>query len=285
VALVPDDNIGGRLSIAVLSKVAAALQKQVMRDFSPVWGVSAAVDAFASLDDVPLGYWPILIGDEGQGGGGVHLDQDNQPFALVDFTPDWTVTTSHECLEMLADPFGNRLVAGDSPDPKNPGRVRFLVEVCDPCETPALGYTVNGMRVSDFYTPAYFEPAMAGAAGAHPRYDFAGRITQPRQVLRGGYLSWQRADGVWWQELYFGAKPEFKSLGRFDASFGSLRAWIDANSRDSRKAMLRERAAFPPQVLMKLPQEMADDNDMADEASRVRAGRLREAIRGVRPAR
>ncbi len=107
VALVPDDNIGNQLSSGDASKVAAALQKQVTRDFSPIWGVTATVDAFAGLDDVPLGYWPILVGNEGQGGGGVHLDEDNQPYALVDFTPDWTITASHECLEMLADPFGS----------------------------------------------------------------------------------------------------------------------------------------------------------------------------------
>src|SRR5262245_15214122 len=111
VALVPDDNIGGQLTMGAVSKVAAALQKQATRDFGPIWGVTATVDAFASLSEVPLGYWPIIVGQEGQGGGGVHLDQDNQPFALVDFTSDWTVTASHECLEMLADPSGNRLVA------------------------------------------------------------------------------------------------------------------------------------------------------------------------------
>ena len=84
--------------------MAAALQKQVARDFGPLWDVKATVDAFATLDDVPLGYWPILVGEEGQGGGGVHLDDNNQPYALVDLTSDWTVTASHECLEMLADP-------------------------------------------------------------------------------------------------------------------------------------------------------------------------------------
>src|SRR5262249_12471822 len=155
------------------------------------------------------------------------------------------VTSSHECLEMLADPFGNRLMAGDSPDPNKPGRVRFLVEVCDPCEDPSLGYTVNGVRVSDFYTPDYFEPPQAHGAAANKPYDFMGHITGPRQVLRSGYLSWQWPDGNWEQELFFGTTPEFKNIGKFDSSFGSLRAWIDANSRPSRKEMLGRRAAFP----------------------------------------
>ena len=63
VALVPDDNIGSRLSSSDITRVAAALQKQMARDFGPLWDVRATVDAFASLDDVPLGYWPILVGD------------------------------------------------------------------------------------------------------------------------------------------------------------------------------------------------------------------------------
>ena len=62
VALVPDDNIGSQLSSSDVTRVAAALQKQVARDFGPQWDVKATVDAFATLDDVPLGYWPILVG-------------------------------------------------------------------------------------------------------------------------------------------------------------------------------------------------------------------------------
>jgi hypothetical protein len=281
VALIPDDNMGGQLSLGTLSKVAAALQKQVTRDFGPVWDITATVDAFESLDDVPLGYWPILVGDENQGGGGVHLTKDNQPFALVDFTPDWTVTASHECLEMLADPSGNRLVAGDSPNPSRPGRVAFLVEVCDPCEVPSLGYTVNGVRVSDFYTPRFFDPPQPGVAGSRG-YDFMGHIHAPRQVLRGGYLSWREADGNWSQELFFKREPEFVDLGKFDNSFGSLRAWIDSTSLAKRKAMLRQKANFPRQVLMRLPREYDTDNDLASEASKRQASDWRAEIGRIR---
>lgn len=281
VALVPDDNIEGQLSGSDVARVAAALQKQVTRDFAPIWGIYATVDAFMSLDDVPLGYWPILVGEEGQGGGGVHLDDNNQPFALVDLTPDWTVTASHECLEMLADPFGNRMVAGDSPDPDRPGRVQFLVEVCDPCETPTLGYTVNGVRVSDFYTPRYFDPSQAAAPVA-ARYDYMGHITAPREVLRGGYLSWREPSGEWFQEIFFGAEREFRSVGRFDKSFGSLRAWIDSTSLELRQHALGERARYPQQVLVRLPHEHDDDNNLATEACRVHADFMRGQIQAVR---
>jgi hypothetical protein len=282
VALVPDDNIGNQLKGSDITRVGAALQKQATRDFGPVWGVTATVDGFASLDDVPLGYWPIIVGKEGQGGGGVHLDKNNQPYALVDLTPDWTVTASHECLEMLADPHGNRLVAGDSPNPKRPGRVEFLVEVCDPCEDPTLGYTVNGVRVSDFYFPSYFDPSQHSKPATATKYDFMGHITAPRQVLRSGYLSWREASGQWYQELFFDAKPVFKSIGTFKKSFGSLRAWIDSTSADQRKEALKKRAGYAQQVLVRLPGEHSDDNNRATEASRMWAASLRGEIRGVR---
>jgi len=98
------------------------------------------------------------------------------------------------------DPFGDRLVAGTSPKPRQ-GRVEFLVEVCDPSEDPAYSYTVNGIVVSDFYTPAFFDPL--GAAGA--RYSFAGHITGPRRILEGGYLSWHDpVSDHWWQQIWFG---------------------------------------------------------------------------------
>jgi hypothetical protein len=284
VALVPDENVAGQLSASDITRVAAALQKQATRDFGPIWGVNALVSAFAHLEDVPLGYWPILVGEEGQGGGGVHLDENNQPYALVDLTPDWTVTASHECLEMLADPSGNRTVAGDSPHPKRPGRVEFLVEVCDPCESPSLGYTVNGVRVSDFYTPRYFDPPQRPGAGSSARLDFRGHITAPRQVLRGGYLSWREASGEWFQQVFFGARPTFKSLGRLDRSFGSLRAWVDSTTLDRRREALRQRAEYPQQVLVSLPGEHGDDDNLAGQASEQRARMLREEVARVRAA-
>ena len=104
------------VSASDLTRASAALQKQAVRDFAPIWDVQATVDAFATLEDVPLGYWPVIIEqDIGFDAAGIHLDKDGQPFALVNISDGWQLTASHEVLEMLADPFGNRLVAGDSP--------------------------------------------------------------------------------------------------------------------------------------------------------------------------
>jgi hypothetical protein len=229
------------VSFSDLTRTSAALQKQATRDFGPIWEVQATVDAFATLEDVPLGYWPIIVRDDiGVGGAaGIHEDKDGQPFALVQFSDSWQLTASHETLEMLADPFGQRVVAGDSPK-QDQGRVEFLVEVCDPCEAAEFGYTVNGITLSDFYTPAYFDPVQAEGV----RYSFTGALTEPRQVLRGGYLSWHEpVSDHWWQEVFFGDQAEFRDLGPLSAKTGSLREEIDRlTNEQARASMVKHKA-------------------------------------------
>jgi hypothetical protein len=212
------------IEFSELARVGAALQKQASRDLSPIWEISATVDAFPRLEDVPVDYWPVLIQDDiGVDAAGIHLDKDNQPFALVSSGPGWSVTASHETLEMLVDPFGNRLVAGESPK-SDQGRVEFLVEVSDPSEAEQFGYAVNGIQVSDFYTPNYFDPVKADGV----RYSYTSAITEPRQVLRGGYLSWHDpVSDHWWQLQFFGPQPQFKDLGVLNAGGTSLRSLID----------------------------------------------------------
>jgi hypothetical protein len=208
-----------------VSRVAAALQRQASRDFAPIWNTNATVDAFPRLEDVPIGYWPMIIRDDigFEGAAGIHLDKDGQPFALITYGDSWSLTASHEMLEMLGDPFGNRVIAGRSPK-RGQGRVEFLVEVCDPSEAAEFGYTVNDYLVSDFYTPRYFEPRRADGV----RYSFTGAIKRPREVLRGGYLSWHEpVSDHWWQQVWFGQRKEYRDLGVFEASMESLRAEID----------------------------------------------------------
>jgi hypothetical protein len=106
------------------------------------------------------------------------------------------------------------------------GRVQFLVEVCDPCEAPEFAYTVNGILVSDFYTPRYFDPVKAAGV----RYDFTGAIRNPRDVLPGGYLSWYNpVTRHLEQETFFRGRREFRDLGEVDRSM-SLREFVDRNT-------------------------------------------------------
>ena len=238
--------------------VAAAMQKQLTRDFMPIWGVSSTVNAFDILDDVPTGYWPIIIRDDINfaGAAGIHLDANKEPFGLVQFANTWTLTTSHEVLEMLVDPLGIHLRAGKSIKPDQ-GRVQYLVEVCDPSEAAQFGYLVNGVLVSDFYTPDFFLPTPA----TNVRYSFTGAIEKPRSILKGGYISWlDPSTDEWWQQTWFsGPAPTFRSLGKLSAKAGSYRTQIDQKTIASRTK---------PSSLVGLPKK----NAMIVQSSKIQKG-------------
>jgi hypothetical protein len=222
VALVTEESA---IPMSELSAVAAALQKQATRDFGPLWKIESTVTAFQTLEQLPLDYWPVIIKDNigDPDAAGYHDDEHGQPFSLVQYSQGWTLTASHEVLEMLGDPFGRRLVAGQSPV-QGQGRVRFLVEVCDHSEAAEFSYSVNGIQVSDFYTPHYFDPVTSPSV----RYSYTGAITAPRTVLKGGYLSWHdTATKAWWQRTWFGATAVDRELKNMKVRNGNLRQAID----------------------------------------------------------
>jgi len=280
-------------------KVSAALQKQATRDLGPIWDIAATVDAFEKLEDVPVGYWAMRIMDDIQvdGAAGIHEDENGQPFALITASSSldtWSLTASHEAFEMLVDPFGNRVIAGDSPKPDQ-GRASFLVEVCDPSEAADYAYSVHGILVSDFYTPNYFDPVKA--AGVN--FSYTGALTEPRQVLPGGYLSWQdAASGHWWQEVWFGTdQPEFRDLGVIDQKAnGNVRAVIDRGTMGSTmKAIARGRtkseaagitaAAISPSAVTRAAMWRERTNEILEGArkdSGDRAGTARRAAPRIR---
>lgn len=286
VALVSDV---AELKSRELTKVAAALSKQASRDFGPIWKVAATVDAFAHLDDVPSDYWPVIVQENVEDAAGFHDDENGQPFAVVEYGPGWSVTASHEVVEMLADPFGRRVRAGnllqqavDTGLPKH--RVNYLVEVADPSESEEFGYQVNGVRVSDFYTPDYFDPVAAPGV----RYSFTGAIKAPRTVLKGGYISWfDPVTRHWMQLRMFRDEVSNKVPHVIDLNtetvFGSLlgkmsvRSAIDAVTR-------------PPKAEVKLgPHSLrmrgaTTATDATQESSEARAAAIRERLKAVKTA-
>jgi hypothetical protein len=212
---------------ADMSHVAAALQTQATRDVAPLWSVSATVDVFPSLRNVPAGYWPVVIVDDVKDAAGYHQDVQGQPYALVEYSRSWSLTASHETIEMLCDPWGSRIAAGRSPDPDQ-GQVEFLVEACDPCEAPTYAYTIDGVLVSDFITPQFYDPRRTRGA----RYSFMGAVQRPRTILPGGYISWWDPESNHInQQVWQDSEPEFVDLGEGDFSKAhSLRAYVDANT-------------------------------------------------------
>jgi hypothetical protein len=186
------DRSAHRLSQSTLTHVARALQTQVDRDFEPAWGAGARVTASAA-EDAPPGTWPLYVLDDPVVGFGVHADGAGTPFGEVCAGVGWTLAASHLLLEMIADPRGNRLVDG-------PGfgsflthrRVRYLVEVCDPCRT--FHYVIDGVEVSDFVTPDYYR------ADGTP-VDFLRLLRRPLEVRPGCSLAWQDPDDRHWHQV------------------------------------------------------------------------------------
>jgi len=276
IALVSQTN---KISSSGLSRVGAALQKQTTRDLAPIWQIKATVDTFARLSDVPIGYWPIIITEQDLGdAAGIHEDKQGQPFALVHYSYGWSLTASHECLEMLVDPFGNRLLAGQSLM-ADQGRVEYLVEVCDPSEDDAFAYRVNGILVSDFYTPDFFEPELTSGT----RYSFTRAITAPRQVLKGGYISWHDpVSDHWFQQIYFDDQPSFRDLGQLTARpLENLRALLYRHTPERSSA---KKAEFKGALTKAARSSMADHEQAAEARAKALESRISEVIDDYSPS-
>lgn len=94
----------------------------------------------------------------------------------------WTVALSHEVMEMLVNPNVTR---------KAPHRFhhrRVWVEVADAVEADV--YRVDGVQVSDFVTPRWFEFSNVNFM----RYDFMGKLSAPYTLAPGGYMPGSAAD-------------------------------------------------------------------------------------------
>ena len=187
-------------------QAAAAIQKQITRDFTPIWGLPATVDAFEDLASVPATITPSSSSATptrsrnscSSPSAGVRQDLiDDFEGSAVGTSPQrvhtpavragrgvrqWSVTLSHEVLEMITDPFGNRLIAAAHPLDREQ-QVKYLLEVCDPCQT--MWYPVNGVPVCGHLRPQVLRP---GESRPEPLQLYR-RARLAAEILEGGYLS------------------------------------------------------------------------------------------------
>lgn len=188
-----------------LATYCAAIQKQARHDFAPIWGVG--FDLNVSVRTAPVKstgttrHMTVYILDDSdvQGALGYHdVDALNNPYGRIFAKTDQryglslSVTMSHEILEMLGDFF----VLDGCQVSTSTWAAR---EMCDPCESDAYGYQIDGVLVSDFITPRYFVPSLPGP------YDFGGHLKKGLTLLPGGYQSlWSQSTG-WTQQQAQGA--------------------------------------------------------------------------------
>jgi hypothetical protein len=247
-----------KIDPVLMHSAAMALNQQVTKDLPSVWsGISASVSAAPSLAAVPPGAWPIfLVKSLPPGEGGFHMDKHNQPYAKVIAAPgddSWTIDASHELVEMLVDPAGNRMHTSQAIKIEGDGVVdgtgvfNYLVEACDPCEANNFGYSIGGIAVSDFITPNYYDASVTPATS----YSFKGNITRPREMLRGGYISYVQPDGQWNQILWVNPGPPVYHSPQIADGARSLRLAIHADmgaKLDAAKHEQRRKAGGLPDV-------------------------------------
>src|SRR2546427_8813239 len=95
---------------------------------------AGAVAAWVATDrPPPMNTWRINLREHlpGPDAGGFHLNEHHQPYAAVDLNlvgHNWPVTVSHELLEMLADPWGNRMHSAAVPEDEAVS-VLYLLEI------------------------------------------------------------------------------------------------------------------------------------------------------------
>jgi hypothetical protein len=226
---------------AEIAAAVPAMQKQVHRDFAPAWG------ADAELTFVPTGkkpaagaWWLIVLDDSDQAGAlGYHdLTNDGLPLSKVFAKSDqqygynWTVTASHELLEMLADPDINLTVFVQS---SNTAGTMYAREVCDACEADALGYEIDGVLVTDFVYPAWFQSFRKAKS---TRFDHKDHLTKPFELATGGYIgAFDISSGSGWHQIQASAS---KTRYADRAPVGSRRE----RRRTPRDEWLRSTARF-----------------------------------------
>jgi hypothetical protein len=189
------------------AKHVATLQKALDEHFVLVWGTPAKL---VIATDFIKGAWAL-----------VYLDNPDvaNAYGYHDLTPDGLplskvfvklslksgenplITASHELWEMLVDPAINLCVEA-------PNGWMYAYESVDSCE--ALSFMVDGLPISDFVYPAFFEGFRKPNSA---QFDHLKKITKPFQILKGGYLAVKK--GSRWTQIFASAAKK-KAFARED---------------------------------------------------------------------
>lgn len=164
-----------------LGRLVAALDKQMQRDFVPIWGYPAKLYV---TDKPKSDEWQVVFLDDADAANalGYHaLTKDGQPISKVFVKTTMaagqkvSVTASHELLEMMIDPGAQLWV-------QNPNGRFYAYEMCDAVEDEE--YEIDGIAVSNFVHPSFFE---SWHQLRSVQFDHLNKVSQPFQTLQNGY--------------------------------------------------------------------------------------------------
>jgi hypothetical protein len=190
---------GGAISDAELQSTIRAINRQIREDFEPYWGFGARLrlegktgrkrrqfDPADMRGDAVLYLREIAKIRDAEGYHDQNFGGIPYGFVFLDLSARlheaWTITLSHEALELLGDPEANLFVQG--PHPTHPQRRVFhWFEMCDAVQSES--YDIDGVRVANFVLPLYFTSSEERGG----RNDFLGSGTlRSFAVNPGGYI-------------------------------------------------------------------------------------------------
>jgi hypothetical protein len=257
------NHTNGKLSDEEVQRVIRAINRQITEDFEPYWSLGATLrlEGKSTLQpqkqDLPdmRGDAVLYLWDDTDipGALGYH-DTNNRgiPFGFV-FTElsaslgeNWTVTFSHEALELIADPEVNLLVAG--PHPADPAKLVFhWYEMCDAVQSET--YSVDDVEVSNFVLPLYF----TGSEETGGRNDFLGRTNNGKTLVSfgvnpGGYVGFFNPD-----------TGEHETFSRKDDQIGKARIQMKTEARSGRRLirLARSQESSKPVLARCAPRTLA----------------------------
>ena len=174
----------GAVPDADLQCAIRAINRQIREDFEPYWGFGARLrlegksgskkrgfDAADMRGDAVLYLHDVARIRDAEGYHDKNFSGIPYGFVFLELSKklkeDWTITLSHEALELLADPEANLLVQG--PHPSEPKRKVFhWFEMCDAVQDES--YVLDGVRVSNFIiVTMILTRAHVGASSARGR--------------------------------------------------------------------------------------------------------------------
>lgn len=165
-----------------LDKLIQSMQQYVDQFVVPRWGTPCKL---VKSNGIVPGAWAMVFLDNAdvQGALAYHdLTPDGLPISkvfvktILQNKDTVSGAASHELVEALVDPSCALMCVG--PD----GSTMYAYESADPVEE--LTFNVNGLPMSDFVYPSFFEGFRAAKS---VKFDELGKVTKPFQILSGGY--------------------------------------------------------------------------------------------------
>jgi len=236
----------GVVSDADLQRAIRAVNRQINGDFAPYWSFGAqlrlegrvgrakrAVDPADMRGDAILYLRDVVRIRDAEGYHDRHFS--GIPYGIVflelskKLKEDWTVTLSHEALELTGDPENNLLVQG--PHPKRPrSQVFHWFEMCDAVQNET--YQIDHVNVSNFVLPLYFTSSDERGG----RNDFLGTVTNGKTlrsfgVNPGGYIGF--FDPAAKEHVTFSPDDDTRAKARLEARSVALSGRGQRRRRDA----------------------------------------------------